>query len=651
MFSNTFFRSTPPRCNFSLRFVFVSAAVLGLSACVKTKDGDDSKLVDGGSPPDTAADSGRSQPTEDEPSESDAATGGSTPEQPEEQDGGGSGANVDASAVDAGADPSVDVDAASAQITDGGAQGSDASSSEPVVDSGGTSSLPTGDDVVQDAGTSSSSDGGTDGVPGIEWSSGFESDVSEWTVEGGLWEFGVGDVNEPLPHGGDALAGTVLGGLYTAHADARLISPVLKVPANTHQPRIKFAYWYDFAAGDYGQVQIRVKGDPWENVPAGTLNYRSKSWSQRVVDLSEYAGKEIQIAFRIVTDAEHTNTANTGYGWYVDDVVFETGPITIQPTESFEGDLGDWSVEGGVWAFGVGNLNEPEPRTGDVLAGTVLGDLYSPNADARLISPEFVVPSASEQPRAKFAYWYNFAAGDYGQLQIRIKGSDWEDVEGGTLNYSSKSWSQRVVDLAAFAGDTVQLAFRIVTDDQHTSTANTGFGWYVDDFSIETGQSPLRSPESFEGDLGDWSVEGGLWAFGVGNLNEPEPRTGDVMVGTVLGDLYTPNADARLISPVIAVPDGASAPVLRVHSWHDFDYDGHDSGQIQVRQVGGTWTDLESWTFSGSDKNWTEVNIDLEQYAGNDIQVGFRIVTDEEHSTSAQLGFGWYLDDVSLEGF
>ncbi len=70
-----------------------------------------------------------------------------------------------------------------------------------------------------------------------------------------------------------------------------------------------------------------------QNIPA------DGSWSRDRWDLSSYAGDEVWIRFDYVTDS-----AMTGTGWVVDEVAIDA----IGYQEDFDGDMGDWNVEGWI---------------------------------------------------------------------------------------------------------------------------------------------------------------------------------------------------------------------------------------------------------------------------------------------------------------
>jgi len=314
----------------------------------------------------------------------------------------------------------------------------------------------------------------------VLWSDDFEDGLGEWSVEGGTWAVGNQVYNtEPIPVSGTQHAGTVIGGEYGTGRDARLISPELTVPSASQGPRFRFAYWYQFAAGDYGRVQVRTLGGDWEDAPGAALTNDAAGWAQSIVDLRKYAGSVVQIALRFVSDDQHAPR----WGWYVDDAAFEVGRRPLGDLDDFESGFGDWSVEGGAWARSIQRFNtEPVAPSGTNYVGTAPGSEYGINTDARLISPEYPVPPASAAPKFRFSYWYQFGAGDYGQVQLRVLGDDWQDVAGGRIEQENGSWSQQVVDLRPYAGQTVQIGLRFVSDDQHTPR----WGWYVDDAGFES---------------------------------------------------------------------------------------------------------------------------------------------------------------------
>jgi hypothetical protein len=121
-----------------------------------------------------------------------------------------------------------------------------------------------------------------------------------------------------------------------------------------HEGPITLTYWtwYDLEEDyDYVYLEASEDGESWEILitPSGTsedpsgnsygwgYNGMSGSWTQESVDLSDYAGKEIQIRFEYVTDA----VAN-GEGMLIDDIAIpEIGYFS-----DFEEGVDNWETDG-----------------------------------------------------------------------------------------------------------------------------------------------------------------------------------------------------------------------------------------------------------------------------------------------------------------
>lgn len=139
---------------------------------------------------------------------------------------------------------------------------------------------------------------------------------------------------------------------------------------------------------------------------------------------------------------------------------------------------------------------------------------------------------------------------------------------------------------------------------------------------------------------------------------------------------FAPNiaaiSDTVLVSPAIVVPDAASAPqTFEFHSRHTMEASGttacYDGGLLEISVAGAAfvqvpaaqlltnpYTGAISSSFSnplGGRQAWcgtkpfTRTIVDLTSYAGQSVQLRFRIGTDS--SVSAE---GWYIDDVKVKG-
>ena len=168
-------------------------------------------------------------------------------------------------------------------------------------------------------------------------------------------------------------------------------------------------------------------------------------------------------------------------------------PPFVTGVESFETGWEGWYTDNAaIWQVGRPTSGPGNAHSGTNCAATVLGGDYPDDANARLVSPAFVVPTDS--PRLRFWHWWSFSGGDWGQVQIRVGTSNWVALSGGYSGNSDGYWSRASLDLSAYAGQTVQLGLYFEShgyDDVWGHHWNTSSGWYVDDLTIETGPLPV----------------------------------------------------------------------------------------------------------------------------------------------------------------
>jgi hypothetical protein len=113
-----------------------------------------------------------------------------------------------------------------------------------------------------------------------------------------------------------------------------------------------FRTWYDLEKDyDYLYLEVSEDGKNWQIIttPSGTdenpsgnsygwgYNGATNNWIEEQVDLSQYAGKKVQVRFEYVTDA-----AVTGEGFLLDDVSVDA----IDYKSDFEADDGGWEAKG-----------------------------------------------------------------------------------------------------------------------------------------------------------------------------------------------------------------------------------------------------------------------------------------------------------------
>src|SRR5690606_29167398 len=281
-------------------------------------------------------------------------------------------------------------------------------------------------------------------------------------------------------------------------------------------------------------------------------------------------------------DDEGAPGDRTTYGNEV--VEQRVGNETVVWSDDLEGSLGDWGVEGGVWAKGVPEFADgPQALSGAQVFGTNLRGNTDVNQDARLVSPEFLI-DGDENPRFRFAYWHSLGSQSKGVVQISVDGGAWEDLDAPMMG-DSRGWGQRVVLLRDYDGKRVRIGVHLVTGNNTTPSYNRKPGIYVDDASFATGEMEFNSPDDLENGLGNWSVEGGVRGWGEPDFADgPEPLSGAKVFGTSLRGNTDVNQDARLVSAEFLI-DGDENPRFRFAYWHSLG--SQSKGVVQISVDGG----------------------------------------------------------------
>lgn len=182
-----------------------------------------------------------------------------------------------------------------------------------------------GNDVVSDEYTVSIDSGIT-----VGYSADFEGPAIGWQLYGDniSWERG-----EPTSGPGEAVSGenvyaTSLSGDYNNSENSTLLMPPIDLPEG--DSFLQFESWYNIETNwDYGNVFISQDMENWESLLQ--LTGTDEEWNTVELDLSEYAGERVYIAFNLDSDSIITRE-----GWYIDDVALTDASIggnqaSIQP--------------------------------------------------------------------------------------------------------------------------------------------------------------------------------------------------------------------------------------------------------------------------------------------------------------------------------
>ena len=101
------------------------------------------------------------------------------------------------------------------------------------------------------------------------------------------------------------------------------------------------------------------------------------------------------------------------------------------------------------------------------------GDIY-------LVMPELAI-AESDDKDVQLSFWsYNSYASDYGKNSVVLLGESEQELWSPAS--VSTEWVSDTIDLSAFKGQTIQLAFKYEGSNAH--------GWYLDDVKVEFVEKP-----------------------------------------------------------------------------------------------------------------------------------------------------------------
>lgn len=253
--------------------------------------------------------------------------------------------------------------------------------------------------------------------------------------------------------GFSAAADSDLAGNGSGPFNTELWSPPIQMPA---APRnLVFRSAYTQFTGQTGTLEVSTNGgNSWTTL----ITITTTSSGNRTVDMTAYAGQTIVLKWKFVSP-------NWAYHWQIDDVRTETIPPPPPPPLLSQGfdDVtfppAGWSV---VNADGGGTTWARTTTTVQSGAGTAWHNYASGAQDGWLVSPSVAVPAGG----ATLTFWeYTSFPADYEKHSLwactaTCGAPPTNFTEIATFPAPVASWRQQSVNLGAYAGGNVTLAWR-----------------------------------------------------------------------------------------------------------------------------------------------------------------------------------------------
>lgn len=229
---------------------------------------------------------------------------------------------------------------------------------------------------------------------------------------------------------------------------------------------------------------------------------------------------------------------------------------------------------------------------------------------------------------------------------------------------NSSGWTSARFDLSNYLTSGIKIRFAFSSDNDFcTANDPSLYGFFIDNIEIKDSQQHTYLsnfaegygfPSEFTFETGDPS--GDFWDITVEEYHSP--------IHSFNCDDCTFLSDA-LVSPYILIPNGRLTE-LRYWVYCDMpDYDGDQDGNlddfyvIEVSPLNSpNWTQVVyDWAHNGSQLVWVQreygysngyptENIDLTPWAGQNVQIRFRVITDG--NDDGGQGNGLFIDDVEL---
>jgi hypothetical protein len=463
----------------------------------------------------------------------------------------------------------------------------------------------------------------------VVWSDNFDTNAaSRWTASG-VWKITsptAGPAKNAAGYRSYSGADCANTQNYAVDQDSRIHctsyngASFLTVPSADQFPRLRFWHWFSLANA-LGFVEISTNnGTDWTQV-SPTYTYAGTAtgggiWSRPSIDLSAYAGQDIQIAFRF-----YGGPSGNGLGWFVDDVAVVTGVPLLNFPEGFEAGQGDWSVETGTWQIGEPTSGPNAAHSGSNCAATILAGNYPYNVDTRLISPYFIVPATGDAT-LRFYQWYSLS---YAVAFV--------EINNGYTTVTTTTNTVITNTVTAVLTTNIYQFFGAENTNYSTpfywnqtigawTNATQVFGTVLEPdlaipYNFESGNAPFSSVGQFQNNIAYRN-----------EVVYPIPQSKNPT-----------NAMQLQGAPWISMINENDTPVGYFGTNYTYTYTTNvtvTTSEVSWTQISPTWQDATSG-------GWQPVSLDLSAYAGEAVQVAFRF-----GSGGLATAPGWYLDDLSL---
>ena len=352
----------------------------------------------------------------------------------------------------------------------------------------------------------------------------------------------------------------------------------------------------------------------------------------------------------ITATAEETDEYSAGSASYTLKV---TAPalteVTVPYYESFEEGIGSFTINDVNLSEGLNYVWKHDSEFGYMKASAFVSG-SNKAAESWLVSPTINLEGVNGAT-LKFTQTINKYFGtieNEATLWIKEEGGDWKQVE---IAYpaikSGSNWSdaeEQTIDLKDYVGKKIKVGFKYVSTEDAAGT------WEIEGFSVtrvNTGDEVVTLPyeEGFENGQGLFIIDDVNLSDGLSYVWKHDSEFGYMKASAFVGE--NKSSESWLVSPIIDLTNISEATLTFTQTINKYFGNVEDEATLWIKSVDGEWQQVTISYPEITSGNWSDAEeqvIDLKDYVGKKIQVGFKYVSTEESAGT------WEIEDFSVTG-
>ncbi|ALC90580.1 hypothetical protein AM500_12875 [Bacillus sp. FJAT-18017] len=251
------------------------------------------------------------------------------------------------------------------------------------------------------------------------------------------------------------------------------------------------------AADEGMQIDLSILARDNVSVESVALKYKVNDGEWKTIQAERISGNHLSGDYFASIPAGVTEAGTLTYQWVITDfvgnavtseeyIVSVSEGLTIGYFEDFETEPVGWELvaQGSTtnWEWGIPTSGPNSAASGQKVYATKLTGNYTNGMREMIVMPSIVVPEGKSY--LQFKQWHSFevsastgTAYDYGYVMASQNGQEWKPLL--MVKGDSTRWLDAQVDLSAYAGQGVYIAFYAFSDSSTTRP-----GWYIDDVAL-----------------------------------------------------------------------------------------------------------------------------------------------------------------------